>query len=229
MEPTSANDGPNPVTVHAVDTGGAFDNQSYIVNVTDLNTLEGQKYALLATPTPPPPPAPPGPAGPTLPILLAPITTLPSPNAVVYYAPNNSLIASINYYGGTPYNFEQVLSSGKTIPFGNVSGFTDEVQIGDRPARRRTRASRSATSTPATARLDRSSRSRTTATRSSIPGSPCPARPATCAAISGSTRHGVWGGNMIVSTTAGDVWEVTPSGTATELAAAVGDADTGKG
>ena len=84
--PVSANDGPNPVTVHAVDTGGASDNQSYIVNVTDLNTLEGQKYPLLATPTPPPPPAPPGPAGPTLPILLAPITTLPSPNAVVYYA-----------------------------------------------------------------------------------------------------------------------------------------------
>ena len=36
---------------------------------------------------------------------------------------------------------------------------------------------------------------------------------------------GVWGGNMIVSTTVGDVWEVTPSGTATELAAAVGGAD----
>ena len=127
--PLSANDGPNPVTVHAVDTGGAFDNQSYIVNVTDLNTIEGQKYALVATPPPPPPPAPPGPAGPTLPIVLAPITAIQGPNAVVYYPPNNSLIATHNYPAEHRHNFEQILSNGTVIPFGNASGFTDEVQI----------------------------------------------------------------------------------------------------
>ena len=112
--PTSAQDGPNNVTVHAVDTGGAFANQSYIVTVTDLNTIEGQKYTDIPAP-PPPPPAPAGPAGPTLPIDLTTIASVPGPNAVIYYPPTNSLIATINYYNGTPYNFEQLVPDGTKI------------------------------------------------------------------------------------------------------------------
>ena len=54
--PTSANDDNNTVTVHAVDTGGAFANQTYTLDVADTNTLEGQKYTTVPTaPTPPPP------------------------------------------------------------------------------------------------------------------------------------------------------------------------------
>ena len=67
--PTSANDGNNTVTVHAVDTGGAFDNQTYTLDVEDTNTIEGRKYTIVPPSTPTPTPPDPG----ALPNYTAPI------------------------------------------------------------------------------------------------------------------------------------------------------------
>jgi RHS repeat-associated protein len=64
------------------------------------------------------------------PITLTPIATnFNNLIHVDYYEPNNTLIASVNYSGGQPRNFEEIKPDGSHVPFSNVSGFTDEVYI----------------------------------------------------------------------------------------------------
>src|SRR5262249_54840894 len=46
-----------------------------------------------------------------------------------YYEPDNSIIASVNYPGGQPRNFEEIKADGTHVPFSSVAGFTDEVYI----------------------------------------------------------------------------------------------------
>ncbi|HZU34488.1 MAG TPA: putative Ig domain-containing protein, partial [Gemmataceae bacterium] len=64
------------------------------------------------------------------PITLTPIST--NFNNVIhvdYYEPDNTLIASVNYGGGQPHNFEEIKADGSHVQFSNVSGFTDEVYM----------------------------------------------------------------------------------------------------
>jgi RHS repeat-associated protein len=64
------------------------------------------------------------------PITLTPIAT--NFNSLIhtdYYEPDNTLIASVNYGGGQPRNFEEIMADGSHVPFSNVSGFSDEVYI----------------------------------------------------------------------------------------------------
>jgi RHS repeat-associated protein len=64
------------------------------------------------------------------PITLTPIATnFNNLIHVDYYEPDNTLIASVNYSGGQPRNFEEIRPDGSHVPFSKVSGFTDEVYI----------------------------------------------------------------------------------------------------
>jgi hypothetical protein len=48
---------------------------------------------------------------------------------VDYYEPDNTLIASLNYPGGQPNNFDEIKADGSHVQFSKVSGFSDEVYI----------------------------------------------------------------------------------------------------
>jgi RHS repeat-associated protein len=61
--------------------------------------------------------------------LLTIATNFNNPIAIDYYEPHNTLIATVNYGGGEPRNFEEIKSDGTHVPFSNVAGFTDEVYI----------------------------------------------------------------------------------------------------
>lgn len=63
-------------------------------------------------------------------ITLVPIsTTFNSPIGIDYHHPSNSVIMSVNYSNGQPYNFEFVHQDGSHSPFSTTSGLTEEVKI----------------------------------------------------------------------------------------------------
>lgn len=47
-----------------------------------------------------------------------------------YYEPRNTLLVSVNYPSGQPGNFEEILADGTHVPFSGVSGLTNEIKIG---------------------------------------------------------------------------------------------------
>ena len=63
-------------------------------------------------------------------LTLVPIsTTFNSPIGIDYHHPSNSVIMSVNYSNGQPYNFEFVYQDGSHSPFSTTSGLTNEVKI----------------------------------------------------------------------------------------------------
>jgi hypothetical protein len=63
-------------------------------------------------------------------ITLVPIsTTFNSPIGIDYHQPSNSVVMSVNYSNGIPYNFEFVHQDGSHSPFSTTSGLTNEVKI----------------------------------------------------------------------------------------------------
>lgn len=57
-------------------------------------------------------------------------TSFNQPIGIDHHSPTNSVVLSVNYSGGQPLNFERILADGTHVPFSNVAGFTDEVKIG---------------------------------------------------------------------------------------------------
>lgn len=57
-------------------------------------------------------------------------TPFNSPVGIDYHEPTNTVIVSVNYSSGTPNGFDRILEDGSHVPFSSVSGFTDEVKIG---------------------------------------------------------------------------------------------------
>ncbi len=141
-----------------------------------------------------------------------------APIGIDYYAPNNTLVASVNYPSGFPSNFVEVTQSGAVSPFSSISGLTDEVKI--------------ATVWPGTpggfsvgdfftgngidGQIVRVTGGGTTVINPwvDLPES-------NNGLIRGSLhvdRTGVYGGDLIVVTTAGQVWRVDAAANATKLA-----------
>lgn len=56
-------------------------------------------------------------------------TTFNNPIGIDYHEPTNSVVMSVNYPSGLPLNLERVQADGTHVPFSGVSGFTDEVKI----------------------------------------------------------------------------------------------------
>jgi len=156
-------------------------------------------------------------------VTLTPVAIgFPSPNGIGYYAPTNSLVLSVNYPKGKPNNFDIVNSGGTFTPFSTVSGLTNEVYIA---------AIQSSpcqdgftpgdlyfgTGTPGViARLS---------SNGTILTNPWVTLPGETGLLRGGLDQDlacVAGGDLIVTTTAGDVWRVNAAGTAKEVASGFG-------
>ena len=156
-------------------------------------------------------------------VTLTPIAIgFPSPNGIGYYAPSNSLVLSVNYPKGKPNNFDIVNSVGTFTPFGTISGLTNEVYIA---AIQNSACQNGFTTgdlyfgTGVPGVIAKLSSNGTVLTNPwvTLPGE------------TGLIRGGLYqdlacvaGGDLIVTTNAGDVWRVTASGTATEVASGFG-------
>jgi hypothetical protein len=146
-------------------------------------------------------------------------TTFNSPIGIDYHEPSDSVVMSVNYAtGGVPSNFERVELDGTHVQFSNYANMTDEVKIatvrsgsiggfvtGDLfVGNGRDGEIVRITDNGATV-LD---------PWVSLPGD-------NNGLMRGSLyidRTGVWGGELIAVTTAGQVWRITAAGTPTLLA-----------
>ncbi len=156
-------------------------------------------------------------------VSLTPIATgFPNPIGIGYYAPTNQVVMSVNYRNGEPNNFDILNNDGTFTPFSSVSGLTDEVYLaaiqnstcqdgfttGDLYF---------GTGTPGV--IARLSNDGTTLTN------PWVTLPGETGLLRGGLHQDlacVAGGDLIVTTTAGDVWRVNAAGTARELASNFG-------
>lgn len=144
-------------------------------------------------------------------------TKFNSPIGIDFHEPTSTVVMSVNYPTGAPYNFERVDSKGDHVPLSTFNGMTDEVKI-------------------ATVRSGNVGGFAvgTTFTGNGVDGEIVRIAPdgsrydnpwvklgAGNGLMRGSLyvdRTGVFGGDLIVVTTAGKVWRVTSAGKATKIA-----------
>ncbi len=146
-------------------------------------------------------------------------TTFNSPIGIDYHEPTNSVVMSVNYPNGAPLNFERVQLDGGHVPFSDFMGMTEEVKI--------------ATVRPGNmggftngdlfvgngvdgqiARITNSG-GMVISPWVDLPGE-------NNGLMRGSLyidRTGVYGGDLVVATTVGELWRITSAGVATRLAA----------
>lgn len=150
-------------------------------------------------------------------------TTFNSPIGIDYHEPTNSVVMSVNYASGLPLNFERVNADGSHAPFSTASGFTDEVKI----ATARSAAKGGfAGSTMTVGDLFTGNGvdgqiARITGGGSTIINPWVDLPGAGNGLMRGSLyvdRTGVYGGDLIVVTTAGEVWRIDSLGTPTFIA-----------
>jgi|SRR5215218_9608228 len=150
-------------------------------------------------------------------ITLTPLATgFNNPVGIDYHRPSNSLVMSINYPTGQPYNFELVAQNGTHTQFSTISGLSDEVKIATaRDSLGGFIAGELFVGTGVAGVVARVSPSGSTVT------DPWVTLPGETGLMRGSLhidRTGQFGGDLIVVTTAGGVWRVTSLGAATQLA-----------
>ncbi len=145
--------------------------------------------------------------------LIAISTPFNTPIGIDFHAPTNSVVLSVNYgTGGVPQNFDRILPDGTHLPFSNYSGMTDEVKI-------------------ATARPNNPGGwdSGTMFTGNGLDGeivkvssdgltitNPWVSLPGTNNGLMRGSlyvdRTGLYGGDLIVATTTGEVWRISSTG-----------------
>ena len=146
-----------------------------------------------------------------------------SPIGIDYHPPTGKVIMSVNYsYGGLPYNFETVAADGTHAPFSNIRGLTDELKLAT------VRDDAGGGVSPGGFRVGElftGSGAPGVIVRVSPDGSqvqnPWVTLPGETGLMRGSLhvdRTGVFGGDLVVVTTAGGVWRVNSAGRPTRLA-----------
>jgi hypothetical protein len=138
-----------------------------------------------------------------------------APIGVDYHSPTNSLILSANYPSGNPHNFELVDTNGVHTQFSTVSGLGDEIYMAAvRATANGFIAGQTYTGNGVAGQILKMSPDGTTVTNDwvTLPGETGLLR----GALHIDTT-GVFGGNLIVGTTAGGLWEVTAAGVATKI------------
>jgi hypothetical protein len=157
---------------------------------------------------------------PITPITLTAISTdFNTPIGIDYHEPTNSIVLSANYPSGGPFNFELINFDGSHAQFSDVAGLTDEIKIGT------VRSGNVAgfvtgdlfVGNGVDGQISRVSSDGMTvdAVWSDLPGE-------ANGLGRGSLyvdRTGVFGGELIIVTTAGQVWRITADGTPTMIAA----------
>jgi len=153
------------------------------------------------------------------PVILAPIATgLKGPIGIDYHEPTDKVVVSVNYPSGQPHNFELVEKSGTHTPFSTASGFTDEIKIASvrsGPHQGGFTVGELYTGTGAAGVIARISPDGLTVQN---PWVMLPGENGTLRGGLFQDRYGVFGGDLIAVTTAGNVWRVTSGGVATKIA-----------
>ena len=143
-------------------------------------------------------------------------TPFPTPIGIDFHEPTDSLVMSVNYASGIPHNFRRVESDGSQFPFSSISGFTNEVKIATvrsgNPGGFATGAL--FTGNGVDGQIVRiAPDGSSSAVFVSLPG-------AGNGLMRGSLyvdRTGVYGGDLIAVTTAGEVWRINSAGTPTKI------------
>jgi len=145
-------------------------------------------------------------------------TAFNSPIGIDHHSPTNSIVMSVFYSTGQPYNFERVQGDGTHVQFSTASGFTDEVKIATvRPGNvGGFTAGDLFTGNGVDGQIARITNNGGTIISpwADLPGGGN-------GLMRGSLyvdRTGVFGGDLIVVTTAGQVWRVDSTGTPTTVA-----------
>jgi hypothetical protein len=155
-------------------------------------------------------------------ITLRPLATdFNTPIDVEYHQPTGRILLSVNYSTGKPNNFDLVAADGSHAPFSSINGLTDEVYIASirsSPCRGGFAVGQSfvGTGTPGVIARISPNGSRVDNPWVTLPGE-------TGLLRGGITqdRACVFGGDLIVTTTTGDVWRVSSAGVPRRLASHV--------
>jgi len=145
--------------------------------------------------------------------------TFNSPIGIDWHEPTDTVVMSVHYSGGKPFNFARVLQDGTVVQFSEVSGFTNEVKI----ATIKSGAVNMGGFIPGQlyvgngingqiARIDPSGNN---------VDNPWATLPSSAGLFRGSLYHdrtGLWGGDLIAVTTTGYVYRVNANGVGTQLA-----------
>lgn len=153
--------------------------------------------------------------------LVAISTDFNAPVGIDFHEPTSSVAMSVNYPSGSPYAFELVGSDGSHAPFSAVAGLTNEVKIAT--ARSGNVGGFSAGELFVGNGVD-GQIVRISADGTVVDNPWVDLAGDANGLMRGSLyvdRTGVWGGDLIVATTAGELWRVTSAGSAT-LVASVG-------
>jgi RHS repeat-associated protein len=160
----------------------------------------------------------------TLPLVptLVPISTgFNSAVGADYHQPTNQVVVSVNYSSGLPHNFELVSATGTHTQFSNIKGLTDEVYIA---AARDEGGGRSIGGFKA-GEMFTGSGVGGVIVRISPDGTqilnPWVTLPGEGGLLRGQLyidRTGIFGGDLIVATTTGNIWRVSSAGAASRLA-----------
>ena len=135
-----------------------------------------------------------------------------------HHAPTNQVIVSVNYPSGVPHNFELVAADGTRTPFSTVSGFTNEVKIAavrSGPCQGGFQAGELFTGTGVPGVIARISPDGAAVQN---PWVTLPGEPGLMRGSLFQDRFCVVGGDLVVVTTAGNVWTVTSGGVAAQVA-----------
>jgi hypothetical protein len=143
-------------------------------------------------------------------------TTFNSPIGIDFHEPTNTVVMSVNYPSGMPYNFERINQNGTHTPLSTYSGMTDEVKVA---TARSGNVGGFITGTVFTGNGKDGEIVRISANGSVI-NDPWVSLGLGNGLMRGSLyvdRTGVFGGDLIVVTTTGAVWRVTSGGVAKKL------------
>lgn len=143
-------------------------------------------------------------------------TTFNTPIGIDYHQPTNSVIASVNYPSGSPHNLERINFDGTHTQYSALTGLTNELKIA---------TVRSNTGGFTTGEVFTGNGNIGEIVRVASDGTsffnPWVTLPGSDGLMRGSLYHdrtGVWGNDLIVVTTGGQVWRVTSAGTPTFIA-----------
>ncbi len=147
-------------------------------------------------------------------------TPFNTPIGIDFHEPTHSLVLSVNYgTGGVPQNFERILLDGTHAAFSTYSGLTDEVKIATARAGNPANipAGTLYTGNGLDGEIVRISPD------GAIIDNPWVTLPGTGNGLMRGSlyvdRTGLYNGDLIVATTTGQVWRVTPAGVPTPIAA----------
>jgi hypothetical protein len=151
-------------------------------------------------------------------MLVAISTEFNSPVGIDYHQSSGTVIVSVHYPDGVPYNFERILSDGTHVQFSEFSNLTDEVKIAT------TRSENPGGFLAGTLFVGNGIDGqivRISSDGSAIDNPWVDLPNDSNGLMRGSLyvdRTGAWGGDLVVCTTNGEVWRVDNAGSPTQVA-----------